>query len=77
MSNQLYQMYGQPQPQRPVQQPQQPQNVMADLANFMNGFKGDPKAQVMSMLNSGQISQAEYNDAVQQANQLYAMMNGR
>lgn len=76
MSNQLYQMYGQPQ-QQPATQPQQPQNVMADLANFMNGFKGDPKAQVMSMLNSGQISQAEYNDAVQQANQLYAMMNRR
>lgn len=68
MSNQLYQMFG---------QPQQQQNVMADLTNFMNSFKGDPKAQVMNMLNSGQISQAEYNNAVQQANQLYAMMNGR
>lgn len=76
MSNQLYQMYGQPQ-QQSAPQPHQPQNVMADLANFMNGFKGDPKAQVMSMLNSGQISQAEYNNAVQQANQLYAMMNRR
>ena len=82
MSNQLYQMYGQTQqpqqPQQPQQQsvPQQ-QNVMADLANFMNGFKGDPKAQVMSMLNSGQVSQAEYNQAVQQANQLYSMMNRR
>lgn len=75
MSNQLYQMFGQPQQQQ--QSVQQPQNVMADLTNFMNSFKGDPKAQVMSMLNSGQISQAEYNDAVQQANQLYAMLNGR
>lgn len=70
MSNQLYQMFGQP-------QQQQQQNVMADLTNFMNSFKGDPKAQVMNMLNSGQISQAEYNNAVQQANQLYAMLNGR
>lgn len=26
---------------------------------------------------SGQVSQAEYNQAVQQANQLYSMMNGR
>lgn len=74
MSNQLYQMFCKPQQQQPVQQQQ---NVMADLTNFMNSFKGDPKAKVMNMLNSGQISQAEYNNAVQQANQLYAMLNGR
>lgn len=71
MSSPLYQMYGQ-QPQR---QPQQ--NIVSEFMNFRNNFQGDPKAQVMNMLSSGQVSQAEYNQAVQQANQLYSMMNGR
>lgn len=70
MSSPLYQMYGQ-QPQ------QQPQNIVSEFMNFRNNFQGDPKAQVMNMLSSGQVSQAEYNQAVQQANQLYSMMNGR
>ena len=76
MSSPLYQMYGQ-QPQQPAQQPQQPQNIVSEFMNFRNNFKGDPKAQVMNMLTSGRVSQAEYNQAVQQANQLYSMMNGR
>lgn len=76
MSSPLYQMYGQ-QPQQPAQQPQQPQNIVSEFMNFRNNFQGDPKAQVMNMLSSGQVSQAEYNQAVQQANQLYSMMNGR
>lgn len=70
MSSPLYQMYGQ-QPQH------QPQNIVSEFMNFRNNFQGDPKAQVMNMLSSGQVSQAEYNQAVQQANQLYSMMNGR
>lgn len=75
MSSPLYQMYGQ---QQPAQQPQQqPRNIVSEFMNFRNNFQGDPKAQVMNMLTSGQVSQAEYNQAVQQANQLYSMMNGR
>lgn len=73
MSSPLYQMYGQ-QPQQPAQQPQ---NIISEFMNFRNNFQGDPKAQVMNMLSSGQVSQEEYNQAVQQANQLYSMMNGR
>lgn len=73
MSSPLYQMYG----QQPQQQPQQPRNIISEFMDFRNNFQGDPKAQVMNMLSSGQVSQAEYNQAVQQANQLYSMMNGR
>ena len=73
MSSPLYQMYGQ-QSQQPARQPQ---NIVSEFMNFRNNFQGDPKAQVMNMLTSGRVSQAEYNQAVQQANQLYSMMNGR
>lgn len=77
MSSPLYQMYGQPQQPDQQSQPQQPKNIISEFMNFRNNFQGDPKAQVMNMLSSGQVSQAEYNQAVQQANQLYSMMNGR
>jgi hypothetical protein len=75
MSSPLYQMYGQP--QQPAPQSQQPQNIISEFMNFRNNFQGDPKARVMNMLTSGRVSQEEYNQAVQQANQLYSMMNGR
>ena len=50
----------------------------------MNGFMqrlnqlkqqgGDPNAIVQNMLRSGKVSQAQYNDAVQKANQIVKML---
>jgi hypothetical protein len=37
---------------------------------FRQTINGDPRAQVQSLLNSGRVSQEQYNMAVQQANQL-------
>lgn len=42
---------------------------------FRQTFSGDPRAQVQQMLDSGKISQSQYNDAVQKANQLYKLLN--
>ena len=48
--------------------------------NRFNQFKqmvtGDPRAQIQQMLNSGRITQAQYDNAVQQANQLYKTIHG-
>ena len=48
--------------------------------NQFNQFKkmltGDPRQQIQQLMNSGKISQAQYNNAVQQANQLYKMIHG-
>jgi hypothetical protein len=44
--------------------------MMQQLQNFMRTFQGDPKAAVQQMLNSGRVSQQQYNQAVQIANQL-------
>lgn len=43
---------------------------------FKNSFKGNPQEQIQQMLNSGKISQAQYNNAVKQAQQFQNMLNG-
>jgi len=49
-------------------------NVLQRFNQFRNQFKGDPRQQIQQMLNSGQISQAQYNQAVQQAQMLQKML---
>ena len=49
-------------------------NVLRRFNQFRNQFKGDPRQQIQQMLNSGQISQAQYNQAVQQAQMLQKML---
>lgn len=54
-------------------QPVLPPNMQAILSQFQQfkqGFRGDPREQVQQMLNSGRITQAQYNQAVQLANEL-------
>ncbi len=54
----------------PLFNPNQNMNPMLkQFQQFRNTFKGDPKQQVQNMLNSGQISQEQYNNAVKMANQ--------
>ena len=58
---------------------QQPQNnpmqmVMQRFNQFRSQFQGDPRQQVQNLLNSGRISQNQYNQAVQMARQLQQML---
>ncbi len=56
----------------------QPQNnMMQRFQQFQRMFKGDPKQQVQQMLNSGRVSQQQYNNAVQMANQFMKMFGGK
>lgn len=52
------------------------QNLINQFQQFKSTFQGDPKQQVQDLLNTGRISQADYNRAVQMANELSKMMNG-
>lgn len=49
-------------------------NIMQRFQQFQQTFKGDPQQMVQQMLNSGRISQNDYNRAVQMANELQKMM---
>ena len=52
-------------------------NIVQQFQQFRNSFRGDPRQQVQQLLNSGKVSQEDYNKAVQMANQLQKMMGGR
>ena len=52
-------------------------NIMQRFQQFQQMFKGDPRQQVQNLLNSGRVSQSQYNQAVQMAQQMQRMMGGR
>ena len=64
MSNPLFSMM----------QGQAPANgFMQKFQQFQQMFRGDPKQQVQQLLSSGKVSQAQYNQAVQTAQQMARM----
>ena len=59
-------------------QPQNPMtNMMTQLNQFRQTFQGDPKQQVQQLLNSGKMSQQQFNQLSQMATQIQNMMNNR
>lgn len=61
MNNSLYNSFGM---QNNISQ------VVNDFNNFKNNFKGDPRAEVEKMMRSGQLSQEQFNQYAQMANEL-------
>lgn len=57
--NPLFQLFGQ-------QSMPFPMNMIQQFNQFRNSFHGDPRQQVQELLNSGRMTQEQYN-------QLYAM----
>ena len=49
-------------------------NLLSRLNQFRQSFQGDPKQQVQQLLNSGQVSQAQYNQLSQLATQIQNML---
>lgn len=49
-------------------------NLIQQFNQFRRNFRGDPRAQIQEMLNSGRISQEQYNQAVQKAQALQNML---
>lgn len=50
-------------------------NLISQFNNFKNTFNGDPKQQVMNMLSSGQMSQEQFTQLQQMANQFRNILN--
>lgn len=48
--------------------------LLQRFQQFQRTFQGDPKQQVQQLLNSGKVSQQQYNAAVQQAQQIARML---
>lgn len=51
-------------------------NAMNAFNQFRNSFKGDPKQQVQQLLNTGQMSQEQFNQLSQLANQFQRYFKG-
>jgi hypothetical protein len=49
-------------------------DIISRFQKFRQSFSGNPQQQVQQLLNSGRISQEQYNAAVQKANTLAKMM---
>ena len=50
------------------------QNFMQQFNQFRKTFSGDPRQQVQEMLNSGRMSQDQFNQAANMANQIMKMI---
>jgi hypothetical protein len=64
MANPLFQQFGQP----------QTSGIMQQVEQMRSTLKQDPREIVQGLLNSGQMSQHQFNMLAQQANQIMAQM---
>lgn len=71
MANNLFQAMG------PQNNLGQMGNIVRQFQQFRQTFQGDPRQQVQNLLNSGKVTQEQYNRAVQMANQLAGILNGK
>lgn len=49
-------------------------NIIQQAKNFKNSFKGDPKEEVQKLLNSGQMTQEQFNYYSRMAQQIVGAM---
>ena len=68
MANQLFNMLGGQQNMNPMT------NLVNQLNQFRQSFSGDPRQQVQQLLNSGRMSQNQYNQLSQMATQIQNML---
>lgn len=69
MANQLFDMLG-----SNTSMPFNLQEITNRLNQFRQSFSGDPKAQVQQLLNSGKMSQSQYNQLSQMATRIQNML---
>ena len=68
MANSLFTQFGNQPPNNGLMQ------IMAQAQDLQKTFEGSPREEVERLLNSGQMSQDQFNKFAQMANQIRAMM---
>ena len=71
----LFEMFNGPQQPAPV--PNQNGNLFTQLQQFARTFNGNPEQIVRNMLQTGQMSQQQFDQLSKQASQIQAMMGLR
>lgn len=59
----------------PMQSPNPVWNIFQQFKQFEANFKGDPRQRVQELLNSGQMSQQQFNYLSNLAQQFQSMFN--
>lgn len=59
----------------PMQSPNPMMNMIQQFQQFKANFRGDPRQRVQELLNSGQMSQQQFNYLSNLANQFQNMFN--
>lgn len=70
MANPLFNMYGNSMPPGMEQ-------IIQQARAFKQQFNGDPRQEVQRLLNSGEMSQEQFNQLSQQTQQILRFMGGR
>lgn len=73
MNNPIYQQYGNAMPQGAGNMG----DFMQRFQQFRQAFSGDPRQRVQQLLNEGKVTQTQYNNAVQMAQQMQRMLGGK
>lgn len=68
MANSLFTQFGNQPPNNWLMQ------IMAQAQDLQKTYEGNPREEVERLLNSGQMSQDQFNKFAQMANQIRAMM---
>lgn len=71
MSNPLFNMLG---GNRPMMDDGGFSQLIAQVKQMQATFQGDPRAEVQRLLNSGQMTQQQFNQLSQMANQVVSLM---
>lgn len=58
----------------PIFQQMNNNNLIQQFLQFKKTFSGNPQQQVQQLLNSGKVSQEQYNKAVEMAKQLQQLL---
>lgn len=53
------------------------QDFISKFNQFKQTYTGNPQQQIQQMLNSGKVTQQQYNNAVNTANQIMKMLGGK
>ena len=48
--------------------------IIQQLQSYRNAFRGDPRSEVQRLLDTGAMSQVQFNQLAQMANQLIGLM---
>lgn len=76
MANPIFQRFNQPSPAQ-ANPLGNMMNLMQQFNQFRSSFKGDPRKQVQQLLDSGQMSQEQFNQLSEMAKQFQAMFGSK